>query len=97
MDVRLNSMEHCLECNSTLKSDERECWGCGAIIPDKNAKASYNERFRRVVQVMFLIFLVLTVASLFLDALPFWRCVAALVVIYLVKSSADYMAKTKNG
>jgi len=64
---------------------------------DKNAPTSYQERFRLVVKIMFLIFAALTVASVFVESLSLWKCFTGLAVLYLVKSSADYMAETKKG
>lgn len=88
-------MEHCRQCNSTLKQDEKECWGCGAAVPEPNPKITYNERFRRVVNIMFLLFAALSVVSLFVSSLSTIKCVAGLGVLFLVKNSADHMAEAK--
>ncbi len=90
-------MDHCRQCNSTLKSDEKECWGCGAGVPEQNSRPSFNERFRKVVKVTFLMFAGLTVASLFVESLSFVKCISGLLVLFLVKNSADYMAEAKKG
>jgi len=90
-------MEHCRECNSTLKADEKECWGCGSAVPEKNPKTTYNERIRGAVKGIFFVFLALTVASLFISYLSVTKCAAGLIVMYFVKSSADHMAEAKKG
>ena len=88
-------MERCLQCNSTLKSDEKECWGCGTVVPEKNPKKAFSERFKTVVNVLFITFIALTALSLF-DVVPgFWKCFAGVLVLYLVKNSADHMVASK--
>ncbi len=89
-------MERCLQCNSTLKSDEKECWGCGASVPEKNPKKAFSDRFKSIVNVLFILFVALTALSLFTDYVPgFWKCFAGMLVLYLVKNSADHMVASK--
>jgi hypothetical protein len=54
----------------------------------------FSDRFRTTIKVVFLLFALITVASLFIDSLPsFWKCFAGLGVLYLVKNSADNMSE----
>jgi hypothetical protein len=91
-------MERCRQCNSTLAKEEKICWSCNAAIPEKNPKRSMASRFQTLINVLFIVFCVLTVLSLFLPAgyVPsFNRCLAGLVVMFLVRSSSRTMAEAK--
>ena len=93
-------MQRCLQCNSTLKSDEKECFTCGSAVPEKNPKTGYAKRFQMVVNGLFVVFAVLTVLSLFLSTeyVPsFYKCGSGLLVLLLVKSSIDTTVETKKG
>ena len=62
-------MEHCLSCNSTLKTGEKECWACSAVVAEKNPKTSLHARFQTVIKVLFIMFAVLTPLALVLPLL----------------------------
>lgn len=91
-----NIMEHCLQCNSTLMPQEKECFTCGSAVPEKNSKPAFSERFQTVVKVLFIGSAIMTAASLFMD-ISFLKCFAATVVLFLVKNSADNMCEAKKG
>jgi hypothetical protein len=86
-------MQRCMQCNSPLTSAETFCYSCNSPVVTKNPK-EFSDRFRTIIKVIFVIFGVITVASLFVDSLPsFWKCFAGLGVLYLVKNSADNMSE----
>jgi hypothetical protein len=92
-------MERCAQCNATLKSEEKECWGCGSVVPEKNPKKTIYDRFRTVVNVLFIVFAVLTPASLFLPSTyvpSFFKCFAGLMILFLVRSSVRNMGDAKS-
>lgn len=91
-----NIMEHCLQCNSTLTPDEKECFTCGSAVPEKNPKPAFSERFQTVVKFLFIGSAIMTAVSLFTD-LSFLKCFAATAVLFLVKNSADNMCEAKKG
>jgi len=85
-------MMKCSECDSTLNRHDRTCWYCNAALGSRNRKGP--KHFCKAVNLFFAMFAVLTVVSLFSDIAPAFKvCAAGLVVIRLVKSSADEMAK----
>ena len=86
-------MQRCLQCNSTLRRDEKVCYSCNTAAPEKNPKKPLTDRLRIVINAVFILFAVLTVAALVTGMLPFWKCFAGLAVLYLVKNSADNMAE----
>ena len=89
-----NNMEHCRQCNSTLAPEEQICWACNAQVPEKNPKTTLANRFTSVVNVLFVIFAVLAFLALFVPegyVPPFKRTAAALLVIFLVRSSLHTM------
>ncbi len=89
-------MQKCLQCHSTMKSDELVCWACGAATEPKEKKKELRDRFKTVVNVLFITFAVLTVASIFTDYVPsFWKCFGGLLIMYFVKNSIDQMVETK--
>jgi hypothetical protein len=91
-----NIMEHCLQCNSTLTAQETECFTCGSAVPEKNAKPTFSDRFQGAVKYLFIASAIMTAVSLFTD-LSFIKCLAATVVLFLVKNSADNMCESKRG
>ena len=93
-------MEHCSSCNSTLKPEETACWACSAIVPEKNPKTSLHARFHSVINVLFIMFAVLTPLALVLPdgyVPSFGRCVAGLVVLGLARSSIQTMTDARKG
>ena len=89
-------MEHCLQCNSTLAPQEKECFTCGSAVPEKNPKTAFSDRFQTAVKVLFIVSAITTAVSLFTD-MSFFKCFAATVVLFLVKNSADHMCESKKG
>jgi hypothetical protein len=89
-------MEHCRQCNSTLKPEEKECYSCGSAVPERNPKPAFSQRFQTAVKFLFIGSAIVTAVSLFTD-IPFFRCFAATLVLFLVKNSADNMAESKKG
>ena len=91
-------MEHCGSCNSTLKVGEKECWACSAIVPEKNPKTSMHQRFHSVINVLFIMFCVLTPLALVLPNgyVPSLKiCIAGLIVLGLVRSSIQTMSDAR--
>ena len=91
-------MEHCGSCNATLKPDEKECWGCAAVVPEKVTKKSMHQRFHTLINVLFIFFAVLTPLSLVLpdDYVPsFKRCAVGLIVMLLARSSIQAMTDAR--
>ena len=91
-------MERCAQCNSTLAKAEKVCWACDAKVLEKNPKTTLHERFHSLINGLFIVFTLLTVAALFLPTgyVPsFYKCAAGLVVLYLVRSSIQNMTDAK--
>jgi predicted nucleic acid-binding Zn ribbon protein len=86
-------MERCVQCNSPLKRDETVCYSCEAPVLSKNPKKQFSDKFRITINAVFIFFALVTVGSLLTNMFPsFWKCFSGLVVLYLVKNSADNMA-----
>ena len=91
-------MEHCGSCNATLKVGEKECWGCSAIVPEKEAKTTMHQRFHSLINVLFIFFMVLTPLALVLpnEYVPsLKKCVVGLIVMGLARSSIQTMTDAK--
>lgn len=92
------TMEHCASCNSTLKVGEKECWACSAVVPEKNPKTSMHSRFQTAINVLFIMFAVLTPLALVLPdgyVPSFKRCLVGLIVLGLARSSIQTMTETR--
>lgn len=91
-------MEKCIECNSTLKKTETECWACGHAVAGAEPKNKMGGHFSTVITGLLYLSGIMTIASLFFDATPpFSRCITATVVLFLVKSSmAQMLQKSKD-
>jgi hypothetical protein len=89
----------CLDCNSTLTKEEKECFTCGASVIRKDAsRVVFGKRFAAFLKYAFILSGILTVASLFFDATPsFLKCFISTVVLLLAKSSADQMLEKTRG
>lgn len=86
-------MERCTQCNSPLKRGELVCYSCEAPVASKNPPKQFSDKFRITINAIFIFFVLVTIGSLLTDMFPsFWKCFSALVVLYLVKNSADNMA-----
>jgi hypothetical protein len=91
-------MEHCGSCNATLKAGEKECWGCSAVVPEKETKTTMHQRFHTLINVMFIFFAVLTPLALVLpnEYVPsLKKCVVGLIVMGLARSSIQTMTDAK--
>jgi len=91
-------MEHCCSCNATLKPGETECWGCSAVVPEKEGKTSMHQRFQSLINVLFIFFAVLTPLSLVLpdEYVPsLKKCVVGLIVMGLARSSIQTMTDAR--
>jgi len=91
-------MERCTQCNSTLSKEETVCWACNSAVPEKNPKTTMHTRFHSLINGVFIFFALITVAALFLPEgyVPsFYKCIAGLVVMYLVRSSIQNMTDAK--
>jgi hypothetical protein len=75
---------------------EKECFTCGSTVPEKNAKPAFSDRFQTLVKFLFFASAIMTAVSLFTD-MPFIKCSAATLVLFLVKNSADHMCDSKKG
>jgi hypothetical protein len=90
------ALDHCLECNSTMKSDETICWACGSAARQKDAPTGLGQFFSSTITVLFYISAGITVASLFFDATPpFTKCIIVTLILLFVKSSAAQMLEKK--
>jgi hypothetical protein len=92
------SMEHCGSCNATLKVGEKECWGCSAVVPEKEPKTTMHQRFHTLINVLFIMFAVLTPLALVLpnEYVPsLKKCVVGLIVMGLARSSIQTMTDAK--
>jgi len=87
-----NIMEHCLQCNSTLTPQEKECFTCGSAVQERNPKPNFGQRFQSLVKFLFIGSAIMMVVSVFTD-LSFTKTFAATVVLFLVKNSADNMCE----
>ena len=92
-------MLRCLQCNSTLKPTETECFTCGAAVPVKEGKKPFREKFRTILNALFIFFGIVTIASILAPgyAPSLWKSFPVLLVIYLVKNSADQMSESSIG
>jgi hypothetical protein len=89
-------MNRCLQCNSTLTPDEKVCFTCETPVPLAVPKQDVHVYFRRVVNGLFILFAIMTVFSPFTDAVPsFMKCASGLVILVLVRNSADQMAQSR--
>ncbi len=91
-------MEHCGSCNATLKAGEKECWGCSAAVLEKNPKTTMHQRFHSLINVLFIMFAVLTPLALVLpnDYVPsFKKCASGLIVMLLARSSIQAMTDAR--
>jgi hypothetical protein len=89
-------MDKCLECNATMKSDDRECFMCGSARRLNDDKPTPMMRCATAVKVMFILSALLTVASLFFEATPsFIKCFATTIILMFVNRSAEAMAERK--
>jgi hypothetical protein len=87
-------MDHCAQCNGSLRRGETSCFVCGAPVPEDRPKSPFRERCRTAIRIAFYFSLALTVASLFTDLAPsFIKCSASTAILLLVKNSADQMAE----
>ena len=85
-------VQHCLDCNATMKATETVCWACGSEVKPPDLPMGLGKRFAGLINFMFILSLVVTVASLFTDLMPpFLRCATVSAVLFLVKSSAGQM------
>lgn len=90
------ALQHCLDCNATMKSDETVCWACGSITKPKELPLGLGHRFASLINFLFIISIVFTVASMFTDFVPpFGRCITVTLVLLLVKSSAGQMMEKR--
>ena len=92
-------MEHCGSCNATLKPGEKECWGCSAVVPEKDTKTTMHQRFHTLINVLFIFFAVLTPLALVVPneyGVPsVKKCVVGLIVMGLARSSIQTMTDAK--
>jgi len=92
------SMEHCGSCNATLKAGEKECWGCSAAVPEKETKTTLHQRFHSLINVLFIMFAVLTPLALVLPNAyvpSLKKCVVGLIVMGLARSSIQTMTDAR--
>ena len=90
-------MEHCLDCNATLRKDEVSCYACGAKVPREEKQSNFSQRFATFVSISFYFSAALTVAAIFTNyAPPFTKCLISTFILLLVKGSADQMLEKKN-
>lgn len=91
-------MEKCLDCHSTLKSDEMVCYTCGSSRKLRNQGPGAIARCAGLVKVLFILSVILTVASLFFDATPsFIKCFSTTVILMFVNRSAEQMLEKQRG
>jgi hypothetical protein len=90
-------MRKCRDCNGTLKSDELQCFNCGAVVKTQDsAQTAFGKRFSTFLNVAFIASALLTVASLFFDFTPpFMRCLMLTFILLLIRSSAAQMMEKK--
>ena len=87
-------MIHCSECNATLHQFDTRCWCCDVALSSRKQKGP--KAFCKAVNAFFSFFTVLAVISVFFSDITwgFKLCaISALLVVRLVKHSADEMAK----
>ena len=87
-----------MQCSSTLKKTEEECYNCGSVVQKgDDPKVIFAQRFSSSINVIFIGCSAITVASLFLDfGPPFSHCASVTGVVGLVKSSAAQMLDKKS-
>jgi hypothetical protein len=88
-------MLRCLDCNSSLKKGEVECFACGSRVPVESKQTIFGQRFATFIKFTFIFSLIITPASLFLESLSFSKCATTTLVLFFVKSSADQMLEKK--
>ncbi len=83
-------MNRCQHCEADLAKSDRVCWSCHVRVKRLGLKAP--KRFCQAVDLFHVMFVVLTLTAIFTTAVPTLQiCAAGLMVIRLVKRSADYM------
>ncbi|MEQ1946672.1 MAG: hypothetical protein ABL995_05760 [Bryobacteraceae bacterium] len=93
-------MQRCHQCESPLTATEKQCYMCGTPVLDKNhIKKPFSERFRVIVNALFLISLVVVVTSILAPSYSpsLWKTIPGFVVMYFVRNSANSMAEASNG
>lgn len=81
-----------------MKVGEKECWACSAVVAEKTPKTSLHARFHTVINVLFIMFAVMTPLALVLPdgyTPSLKRCVAGLVVLGLARSSIQTMTDAR--
>jgi len=92
------TMEHCGSCNATLRPEETVCWGCSAAVPEKRNATSMHSRFQTLINILFIMFAVLTPLALVLpnEYVPsLKKCVVGLIVMGLARSSIHTMSDAR--
>lgn len=89
-------MQRCKQCDSPLAKSDAACVNCGeSVLPAKN-KPDFRKKFGKLVTVLFILSAVLTVVALFTNYVgSFVTCLAATIVLLMVKKSADEMSSSQ--
>ena len=92
-------MDKCLDCNSTLKAGELQCYNCGASVKvQETPQMVFGKRFASFLNIAFFASIAMTIASLFTDFVPpFTRCLILTFILLLARSSAAQMLEKKKG
>jgi hypothetical protein len=89
-------MQHCKQCDSPLAKSDVNCISCGEIANPVKSKTDFRQHFGKVVTVLFILSAALTVVALFTSYVgSFITCLAATIVLLMVKKSSDEMSSSQ--
>jgi hypothetical protein len=90
-------MPACLNCGGRLCKGETKCFTCEMPVKEEKTQRDVNlARVRVALTILFFACLALTIASIFMDGLSFWKSAAATVILHFVKESAVQMSEKKS-
>ena len=89
-------MQRCKQCESPLAKTDVACVHCGDLVNPVKRKTAFRGRFGKLVTVLFILSAVLSVVALFTNYVgSFVTCLAATIVLLMVKKSADEMSSSE--
>lgn len=91
-------MPACARCGGRICKGEVKCFNCDLPVEIvKSGREIALEKFRLVLNILFFLFIGLTVASLFIDiGVKTAICAAATLILRLVRMSANEMKESKS-
>lgn len=88
------ALSRCLDCNATLKPDELKCYACGTRVEGRG-KSKIGAGFATFVSILFCTSAMITVGSLFVEDMPFEKCLMVTAALLIIRGSMGQMAGKK--